>query len=416
MKQKKTVLTVILLVLLFPGMIYALGQDDVSEANTGLTSFTILNLPFGGEYEGMGTAYTAVGRDASYFDANPAASSTIERTELALVHNDWIDDSSIESAVYTQRKENLGLGFGAKVVHDQFNTMDEWGDQVYVDSKAARGRYTETVAGFNISYNFLSSFDFYGISAGSNLKIAYRNIPKAIYAHIDDVENQSAVMAMIDFGILTRFNLFKPYPSRERNFSAGIALRNFGPSSKGEPLPTRLDGGIAYSPLRPILFSFDINYPISLASSIASEKMGFAAGMSVKITDFLSTRTGFLMKGLNPRFTIGSSIALDRMTLDINYTLDRTTQYDRLERFSVQAKLDLGDFGREKLRKRIDELYIAAIEAYRKGNYRRSIEYCEEGLALDETFTPFREIMAIAQRVITNTNEILELQEFTREE
>jgi hypothetical protein len=416
MDAKSRILSGIFLLFFLAGGLFALGQDEIEGESNGLTSFYILNLPLGGEYEGMGTAYTAVGRDASYFDANPAASSSLERTELSMVHNDWIADSDIESVVYTQRKENLGIGVGAKIFHVPFNTLDEWGDQVYLDSKAARGRYSQTVAGFNISYNFLSSFDFGGIAAGSNIKLAYTNLPGRIYGHRDDVGNQSSFMGMIDFGLLTRFNFLKFYPSREGNFSIGAAFRNLGPPVKREPLPTRFDAGIAYSPFRPVLLSFDINYPISLQSGVPAENPGIAAGIALKFTDFLTTTAGFLIKGANPRLSVGSSILLDRMSLDINYTVDKTTQFKTIDRFSVQAKLDLGDFGREKLRKRIDDLYVRAIEAYRLGKYEQSIAFCNEGLSLDAAFTPFQEIKTNAERVIKNTNAILELQELGRQE
>ena len=61
----------------------------------------------------------------------------------------------------------------------------------------------------NVSYNFFPSYYFSGLSVGANVKVAYRSIPDAIYL------NQSVFAAMLDVGMLTRFDflkfLFFPY-------------------------------------------------------------------------------------------------------------------------------------------------------------------------------------------------------------
>ena len=62
----------------------------------------------------MGTAYTAVGRDAGYIDYNPAGSALLPSSELALYHHAWIADSNLEGVVYTVRFGNFGMGIGGK--------------------------------------------------------------------------------------------------------------------------------------------------------------------------------------------------------------------------------------------------------------------------------------------------------------
>ncbi|MEE8440585.1 MAG: UPF0164 family protein, partial [Spirochaetia bacterium] len=88
--------------------------------NTGQTIFPTLIIPAGGEFEGMATAYTAVARDVSFLDANPAASATLNLTELTFTHNNWISDTYIDGAVYTVRFDDLGIGFGGKFLHVPF--------------------------------------------------------------------------------------------------------------------------------------------------------------------------------------------------------------------------------------------------------------------------------------------------------
>ena len=150
--------------------------DFISDPNAGLTIFPILTIPMGGENEGMGTAYTAVARDSSFFDANPSASSTLKYTELTVLHNNWIADTSIEGIVYATRIDDIGIGIGGKFLYVPFTARDAWG-QSY-----GKGYYSETIGSFNFSYNFLSGFYFQGISVGGNLKFAYRHVPATIYS------------------------------------------------------------------------------------------------------------------------------------------------------------------------------------------------------------------------------------------
>ncbi len=347
------------------------------DPNTGLTAFPSLLIPSGGLYEGMGTAFTAVASDASYIEANPAASATLVKSELSVLHNSWIADSSLESVEYTNRYKDLGYGFAGKFLYLPFTAYDEWGDQV------SKGYYSEAIATVNVSYNFFSSYYFYGLALGANIKGAYRNVPSSIYP------GQSAGTAMIDLGALTRFNLFKTYASTDKNFSVGAAVKNLGFYVEGEPLPTEASFGLAYKPIRPLLVSTDFNYPFSLEPSLyPAELWNIATGMDLSLTDFFAVQSGFSYAGDDPRITIGSTVALKTMTLDLNYTLDLATQFGTDERFSVAANINLGDSGRAEIEREVEDYYAEGLEAYAKGNYASALSFWEQALKLDPTFQP----------------------------
>jgi len=369
-----------------------------SDPNTGQTLFPTLLVPMGGLYEGMGTAYTAVARGSSFLEANPAGSSQLRNTELSITHNNWIADSSLESVVYTFRNGDLGYGFGTKVLYLPFTAYNRWGE------RDSRGYVSETVATANISYNFLTSYYFYGIAVGANLKLAYRHIPASIYP------GQSIFTAMTDFGVLTRFNLLKFYSSRDRNFSLGAAVKNLGLPNDDEPLPSVASAGFAYSPLRPLLLSFDFNYPFAIGLPADQwEKWYLSSGMQLRFSNFFAMHTGFTHRGANPRFTLGSDIDLDYMNLILNYTLDLTTQVSSVDRFSVEAKMNMGDRGRAYLQQQIDEYYISGLEAYAGGQLQRAIEYWEAALEIDPDFQPATENISIAQETLYLQNEMKEL-------
>lgn len=369
--------------------------DFIQDPNTGLTVFPILTIPIGGEYEGMGTAYTAIARDSSFFDANPAASSILEYTELGFLHNNWIADTNIEGIVYTKRTDTSGYAIAAKFLYVPFTGYNIWGE------RTSAGYYSETIGIFNYSRNFFRSYEFFGIAVGTNVKVALRHIPESI------ASGQSAFGIMSDIGALTRFNFLKFYPSRSKNASIGVTVKNLGPYVLGEPLPTSVAVGIGYWPLRPWALAFDVNIPFSFdPSRYPAERMGFAWGTSVAITNFFSVQSGFLLKGGNPRFSLGSMVALDTISFVANYTLDMTTQFTNLDRFSIQLKINLGDEGRKAKAQKVEDLYLSAVEAFARGEFQKSLELCDQALALDPTFTPARETIQSIERSMKLQQEI----------
>jgi tetratricopeptide (TPR) repeat protein len=357
------------------------------DPNAGLTVFPTLAVPLGGKAAGMATAYTAVGGDSTFLESNPSMSSVLDYSEIAFLHNNWIADTSIEGVIYTIRFNDLGIGMGGKFLYVPFTEYDDWGERV------SKGYYSETIGTLNLSYNFFSSYYFYGLAVGTNLKFAYRNIPGVIAA------NQSAIAGMLDLGILTRLNLLKLFPSRSRNFSVGAVLKNVGPAVRGEPLPTELTAGVAYAPIRPLTLSFDYTVPVSLMPQrFPAERSSFAGGFDLAIADFFSLHGGFQLRGTNPRLSLGTTVETNDIGFVVNYTLDLTTEYRSLDRFSIQASLNLGDGGRLATQQRVEELYLLGLEAYARGDIRQAIAHWQKAIDLDPTFEPAQEYMETARR------------------
>lgn len=375
-------------------------EEEQLDPNTGLTVFPTLLIPMGGRYEGMGTAFTAVADDAGFLEANPSASSLLDQTQLVFSHNNWIADSNMEGVVYTIRFDDLGIGFGGKFLYVPFTEYDIWGERV------SKGYYSETIATMNISYNFLSSYYFYGLAVGTNLKVAYRNVPEEIRPE------QSAVGFMGDIGVLTRFNLLKFYSSRSKNFSVGAVVKNLGPFVLEEPLPTEATFGIAYSPVRPVTISFDFTLPFSFnPDQFPAEKWSIAGGTDIVFTSFFSVQMGFKYRGGNPKISVGSNLNLEKIRFVLNYTLDLTTSSNSADHFSIQAQLKLGDRGRAEVQARMDEWYTAGLEAYAEGRLQEAVDYWNKVLELDPHFQPASEMKETAKRAISLQKEMEAIQE-----
>ncbi|MDR2965553.1 MAG: UPF0164 family protein [Treponema sp.] len=363
--------------------------------NTGLTAFPVLNVPMGGRSEGMAGAFAAISDDISFLEFNPAGSSMLEKSELAFFHNNWVADTKLEGAAYATRFGNLGIAAGAKWLYTPFTEYNYYGERV------SSGYYSEGVAILNVSYNLFPSYYFSGVSIGVNLKGAFRLVPD----FTDNYDNilsgsgmdQSAAMGMADIGILTRFNFLKFYAAREQNMSVALVAKNLGPPASGEALPTVFNAAIAYKPIRPLIISFDFFYPFNLLDYTLSELPYGALGLSVQVADFLSMRTGLMVKAGTSRFTIGSAIIIDNITLDINYTLDLLTQFQPLNRISLGVRINLGDKGRKQLSDKVDELYLLGVEAHARGNLADAKLCWEEALSIDSGFTPAKEALIMME-------------------
>lgn len=364
------------------------------DSNAGLTAFPVLNIPMGGRSEGM-LAFSALSDDVSFLEFNPAGSSMLQKSELAFFHNNWIADTNIEGVAYANRFKDFGFAVGGKWLYTPFTEYNIYGERV------SGGYYSEGVAILNASYNFFSGYYFSGVSLGVNIKGAFRIMPDYTDNYDNIISgsgrNQSAVMAMADIGLLTRFNLFKSYPARERNASAALVIRNLGPPVMGDPLPTAASAAISFKPIRPLTLTFDFTYPLNLMDISLSELPYAAIGFSVNVTNFLSMRGGFMYKAGSSRVAIGSAINLEKISFDINYTLDLLTQLQPLNRVSLAVRFDLGDGGRSQMADKIDDLYLLGLEAYSRGNYADARLCWEEALRLNPRYAPARESLTMLE-------------------
>jgi hypothetical protein len=102
-------------------------------------------------------------------------------------------------------------------------------------------------------------------------------------------------------------------------------------------------------------------------------------------------QTGLMVKTGNFRFSIGSAVIMDTLSLDINYTLDLLTQLQPLNRISVAARFDFGDLGRADRADKVESLYLTGLEAYAQGELEEALKNWDAALKLDGSFDPARE-------------------------
>lgn len=383
--------------------------EPLTDPNEGLTAFRSLLIPGGGRSEAMGSAFSALANDISFFETNPSGSSTMQNTELAVFHNSWIADSRLETLSFTQRADDLGYGASLRTFYVPFTEYNTFGE------RASRGYYTETFGVLNVSYNFLSGYYFKGIATGANLKFGYRGMPD----YSDNYGNlkagsgsaQSALAIMMDAGFQTRFNFLKIYNSREPNFFLGATVRNLGPPVLGEALPTLFTAGTAYKPANPIVISAEVQQPVNLLDPGRSGMTVYGLGTTVEFTGFFTLLGGIQLKGANPRVSVGGEINVNDLQFNVNYTLDMTTQSTLFNRISLAAKLNLGDRGRAERQQRVETLYVTGLTKYASGDLEGAIQAWTDALDIDRRFDPAKEGIRTASTTLDLQRRIRELQQ-----
>lgn len=409
------------IIFLFSTSVFSLSYTDLNtslsdifynftDKNEGTTTFRSLLIPFGGRTESLGSSFTGLCDDISYLRYNPAGASVQKQTQFSIFHNSWIADSKLETIAVTTRAKNLrDLGFGAFIscFYLPFTEYNFFGDRV------ASSYYTETTAGLNVSYNFLAGYDFKGFSIGTTLKSSYRGMPDYTDNNTNEIIkdsglNQSGIAFMADFGLLLQFNFLKFYYSRDPNIRIGLSAQNLGVSLYGlgnelkldDPLPTQFSGGLSIKLLKPITLTADYVQPVNLQEPDTYLLGAFNTGIDFQFTSFLSLMGGFSLKGANPRFSAGFEFEVAKIRLNFNYTLDFTTSIAPLNKFSLSAKINMGDKGRSIIDTQVDEYYQLGLKYYADAKYEDAIVVWEEALKINKRFDPAKQGIQSAQHQI----------------
>lgn len=371
--------------------------SDFAADSEGTTAYRSLLIPVGGRAESMGNAFTGLCDDASYILYNPGASSILKETQAGLFHNEWIADSKMETLSYTTRFGNFGFGAMLSCFYVPFTEYNISGERV------ASNYYTETIAAFNVSYNFLAGYDFKGFASGLTFKTAWRGVPDFADNDTNAIKSfsglgQSGLAFMLDMGLALQFNFLKYFASRDPNVRVGFAIQNLGVGFTGlgsksglrldDPLPTMLTAGISVKFFPFLTASADIKQPINLFDITNYQIFSFSIGADFAFTDTFSLLAGIEIKGGNPRLSVGGEFEYKQMRVNLNYTLDLTSSLNPVNRISISGRFLLGDRGRAERQKEIDRLYSEGLVYYYSSEWEKAIQTWEKVLEIDKRFDP----------------------------
>lgn len=414
---KKTILLIFSCMSFFTFTLVAQKKTDLHDAianalagfitpNAKIITFRSLYIPFGGRSEAMASAFTAMSDDISFLHYNPATSAVLPDTELAIFHTFLPGNSGIDTIAFSKRNNNGGYGVSLKNFYVPFIELNN------AKRRISLGYYSEIIATFNLSYNFLIGYNFKGIAVGANFKLGFRGIPihsNNLKDKIEDDTNltNSTLAFMGDIGILMRFNLGKFYSSREPNFNVGLAIHNLGSSLRIfgveldsiDPLPSYASIGISYRIINPLIIAIEYQQPFNI-NNPNEEKFIASLGAEMKITDYIAIQAGFLMRGLNPKVTLGTSFEQNNLTLNVAYSLDLPVASEPINRISLSAKISFENKGKSLVQSEVDRLYSDGLRFYNNGEFEESIKVWNKALTLLPRFDPAKNAIHTAENAI----------------
>lgn len=140
-----------------------------------------LRLGAGARGEAMGTAYTAVAKDATAIYWNPAGLAGVERRAATFMHATQIDDSYYDFAGYAQKAGGGGVGLGVQ----------------YYSAGSVPALDTEGTANGNLTPSDLSASLGYGREV---MGVRWGVAGKYVQSKLD----KSATTGAVDVGVMTK--------------------------------------------------------------------------------------------------------------------------------------------------------------------------------------------------------------------
>jgi hypothetical protein len=193
----------------------AFAQDTYAVGNQAAPWLT---LPTSAKAAAMGGASMALDGDVSTLTINPAGLADLDGQQVSLMHDVYVQDTSLEHAAY-----GLGLGAagGAAVAVDYMN----YGS---IQGYAADGTQTGTLTPWGMAVAAGYGLGLGPFSAGATLKV------------VSEALNGDSNSALgCDLGVEWK-------QGRNSGFSAGAALRNWGTALDQSNLPTTVQVGAGY--------------------------------------------------------------------------------------------------------------------------------------------------------------------------
>jgi hypothetical protein len=167
--------------------------------------------------------------------------------------------------------------------------------------------------------------------------------------------------------------------------------------------------GLSWKPLKPLLLSFDYSIPLQIAQAGLSEPPYWAAGLSARISNFLSINAGLQARDDATRIALGGAVGLGEITLDLGYVMDILPRLDPRSRISLGVRFNLGDHEGADRTAEAEQLYVRGLRAYAQGETEAARQLWEEALVADPRFKPAAEGIAALDRAGELIDRIKEL-------
>jgi hypothetical protein len=292
-------------------LIIIISSVTIFSQSAGNTGLSFLKFGFGARNIAMGDAGTALSNDLTSLFYNPAKLADTEKSEVFVMHNEWIQDVSSEVVGVKTEFWNIpfALGFNVSSVNDlEFRT-----------------RPGEPETKFDANYFFGS------LSTGFNVteEIAFGASIKYLY---EGLINDEANGVGFDFGV----NYLLPY----KGVTASAVIRNIGSMSalrnEGTNLPTEFRFGTAYNFIME-KSKLDITAGVEYQKYTDTDDNHFNFGGEVLYDRLIAFRAGYQTGFESRGFTAGAGLMWGSLKFDYAF-LPFSEGLGNANLFSLQFK------------------------------------------------------------------------------
>ncbi len=247
----------------------------------GSSGALFLLIAPGARAAGMGESFVSIADDATATYWNPAGMAFLEKTQIALMHSNWLpqlaSDLYYDYATMVRPMGNSGtagvsltfINLGNQIITDETGPEPKGEFSSY--ELALAGSYAAKLGANN--------------SAGVTLKFIYSNLaPQGAGAEQGDGR---ATAFAVDLGYLHRNLLFD-------RFNMGVNVTNIGPkisyidAAQADPLPTNLRLGVSYQLIKQeynsLVFSTEVNR-LLIAFDDEGQARSVIPGMFLALSD-----------------------------------------------------------------------------------------------------------------------------------
>ncbi|MFH1859571.1 MAG: PorV/PorQ family protein [bacterium] len=294
-------------------------------SSSAASGMAFLKVDVGARAAGMGGAYSAVADDISSIWCNPAGLSLIKTEEIALHHQDWLQNVCYECLGYAYPAKNLTLGISLN--HLSVNHIAE---VLNVNGEPqSTGRLFDTSDVFGIFV--VSKQVNKNISIGGGIKYLQ-----------EQLDNNAANAGALDLGCLYTQN---------NSFCLAFVVQNIGSriqmDRKEFALPLMYRTGVAWKTESSCL-------GIELNKASDRELRGCVGG-ELKINDPITIRCGYQFltdndhgnfNGVPDRLSLGFGVKIGRTTMD--YAFAPSGVLEDTHRISVNTKFGHSRFVSKK--------------------------------------------------------------------
>lgn len=262
---------------------------NAPHSQAGTTGGTFLKIGVGARPIGMGGAFVAVANDASSLYWNPAGLMNFSGTQLAVMHNKWVEGVNYEflGFAYADSGET-GFAFGLNYLWMGDIPVTTFNDKLGSSGDTFTARDLALVFGYS---HRVADGVFVGGTA------------KSIRSTLDDI---SATATAFDAGVL----LFPPLPGATVGFTVQNAGTKLTFVKDGDRLPLTYKGGVAYRFRRSLTVACDVSKPIDHFVRVN-------AGAEFILLGTLALRGGYNSSNeLDHGFSAGTGLTVKYVTVD----------------------------------------------------------------------------------------------------